>query len=243
MPLFSIFSLLCFQRRLAGVCYSWPLSAHYTCRELSQRNGATILPQFLALNSHCSIIWAFQDIPEVSRACFLMKMTPSVFAVDLAIPATYLLGLCLQMLSKTRDTYDLKRGAEAPLQWAFQEGTARSEKSCPGFLYQQHIENRHLSVSSSSCFQLFLYGTKAVKTNRLTVSQFSLCTFSGQVIHIQLLRCDQWWRFYRPSTSRIFVSKTTPLLPHPPTPTLTQDRYSSAPVAVWPKVLSPLADS
>lgn len=40
-----------------------------------------------------------------------MKMTPSVFAVDLAIPATYLLGLCLQMLPKTRDAYDLKRGA------------------------------------------------------------------------------------------------------------------------------------
>lgn len=40
-----------------------------------------------------------------------MKMTPSVFAVDLAVPATYLLGLCLQILPRTCDTYDLKRGA------------------------------------------------------------------------------------------------------------------------------------
>lgn len=142
MPLFSVFSLLCFQRKLAGVCYSWPLSAHYTCRELSQRNGATFLPQFPALNSHCSIIWAFQDIPEVSRACFLMKMTPSVFAVDLAVPVP----TCLACVSKcflgrvTPMTW--REGLQAPLQWAFQEGTARSEKSCHGFLYQQHYREQ-----------------------------------------------------------------------------------------------------
>lgn len=40
-----------------------------------------------------------------------MKMTPSVFAIDLAVPATYLLGLCLQTLPRTCDAYDLERGA------------------------------------------------------------------------------------------------------------------------------------
>lgn len=88
------------------------------------------------------------------------------------------------------------------------------KKSCKNYVNKWHCRrqtSRHFSVHSS---HLFIWKVITAEFDNLSVSPFSLCAFSGQVIHIELLWCDQWWRFHGSSPSGVFVSNNKKIFWH-----------------------------